>query len=206
MNSKLDYLAQKEEELRRLNEALDAQKTDLLKPTAPVEETYGEDDFDETLDKDAAFKGVPLGEGDYPSDDEEESKVQPNPQPALDSVDDSNADTRMVQQMMQLQENNDEQARTINFQKAKIAALQSELEEALGKIGDKTGDEPAAAKKTAEAAERKLQDKINNQTLQITKLKTQISEQTQKIMGLEAQIKQTAREIESGDLEIRKNM
>jgi len=49
MNNKLDYLAQKEEELRKLNEQLDRAKVDysLDKPKV-VEESYDRDeDFDD---------------------------------------------------------------------------------------------------------------------------------------------------------------
>ena len=67
MNNKLDYLAQKEEELRRMNDQLDAEKTDLLeagdageKRAAAIEDSYNADNFDESMDKDASFKGRPL--------------------------------------------------------------------------------------------------------------------------------------------------
>ena len=62
MNNKLDYLAQKEEELRRLNEQLDAKSSAILDkgPLQPIEESYGQNDFEESIDPDAAFKGKPL--------------------------------------------------------------------------------------------------------------------------------------------------
>lgn len=61
--NKLDYLAQKEAELRALNDQLDEQKTDLLQEKVPrVEDSYQDHDFEESVDPDAAFKGVRLAD------------------------------------------------------------------------------------------------------------------------------------------------
>ena len=67
MENKLDYLAAKEEELRKLNEQLDKKKDFMLKqPVKQDEESFGEEskysvgmaEDDEEEDEMAAFKGV----------------------------------------------------------------------------------------------------------------------------------------------------
>ena len=77
--NKLDYLAQKEAELRALNDQLDERKDGLLQERVPrIEDSYQEDHFDDEADPDAAFKGVPLRDDDEVSEDlpqvEEECK------------------------------------------------------------------------------------------------------------------------------------
>ena len=67
MEKKLDYLAAKEEELRKLNEQLDKKKDVMLKqPVKQDEESFAEEskysvgmaEDDEEEDEMAAFKGV----------------------------------------------------------------------------------------------------------------------------------------------------
>ena len=72
--NKLDYLAQKEEELRALNDQLDQQQTDMLANTdkVPLEDSY-EDNFEQSINPDATVKGLVL-EGIH--QDAEETKVE----------------------------------------------------------------------------------------------------------------------------------
>ena len=52
--NKLDYLAQKEEELRRMNDQLDARRTDFTKKTevpAPNQDSEEEDKYSDENDK-----------------------------------------------------------------------------------------------------------------------------------------------------------
>jgi hypothetical protein len=77
MNNKLDYLAQKEEELRKLNESLDRKKVDysLDKPKVKFEESYERDeDFEDNQsdNPDAEY----LGKEMILEDDEEEKELE----------------------------------------------------------------------------------------------------------------------------------
>ena len=64
--------------------------------------------------------------------------------------------------------------KTISFQKAKIAALQSELEEALKNLAESETKLDLADKESGKNAEvdKKVQDKMNALNLQVSKLKS----------------------------------
>ena len=67
-----------------------------------------------------------------------------------------------------------EKDKTISFQKAKIAALQSELEEALKNLAESETKLDLADKESGKNAEvdKKVQDKMNALNLQVSKLKS----------------------------------
>lgn len=80
MNNKLDYLAQKEEELRKLNEQLDRAKVDysIDKPKVKFEESCdkydGDEDFEDNQsdNPDAEFMGKEM----RLEDDEEDKELE----------------------------------------------------------------------------------------------------------------------------------
>ena len=75
MKSKLEELARKEEELRRINDALDHKKNQIL-AGVPVEEEQKrsavKDDEDASNDSDDQFKGKNLGGAAAADDDEDD--------------------------------------------------------------------------------------------------------------------------------------
>ena len=78
----------------------------------------------------------------------------------------------------QLLSESQEQDKTINFQKAKIAALQTELEESLQTQAEQKTRLDLTEKESGKAQEvdKKAADKISQLNLQVSKLKNQISE------------------------------
>ena len=222
MSNKLDLLAQKEQQLRLLNDQLDKKKTNLLAAKIEAEESqedfedsqlnkeedYDGDDFEQSTHKSKTLKGMALSAKQL---DEEEYEKQP----AINAI----AEEESKDQYEQYGEENGteemlgkilEQDKTIQFQKAKIAALQIELEETLGQLAQKQASISDETKQTekvsASAAEKKNLEKINALNLQVTKLKTQLAEQQQKTLAVERQLKERAKELDSGDLELRKNV
>ena len=91
-----------------------------------------------------------------------------------------------------------EQDKTINFQKAKIAALQTELEESLqSQAEQKTQiDMSEKADGKAQEVDKKAADKINQLNLQASKLKNQITAQGEKIKDYERTLADTNKEID----------
>lgn len=92
MENKLDYLAAKEEELRKLNDQLDKKKDHLMnQPIKPEEDSFAEESKysvamgeDDEEDEMAAFKGVQLkiaqianqsDDGDYENENFDDSKA-----------------------------------------------------------------------------------------------------------------------------------
>ena len=189
MQSKLEELARKEEELRRLNEALDIRKHEIMKdpsldasPAAsgdegsdadsddqfkgknlareyrgaadskPEEEEddYGDGNFEnDTVGNTgksskqkpaAAFKSgkIPTFEMKMEDDDDIAAAVYAGKRAAASAYaenDDEELKSGMYEELKRKYEHllseGREQDKTINFQKAKIAALQTELEESL---------------------------------------------------------------------------
>ena len=115
--NKLDYLAQKEEELRKLNEQLDSRKTDLLQQEEePKKDIFANNAW--------TVNNVP----EQPPEEEdkyEEEKYED--QPDDDAL-------HEVQNYQEVLEKSKEQQKIINIQKAKIQALQAELEDAIKKM------------------------------------------------------------------------
>ena len=73
----------------------------------------------------------------------------------------------------QLLAENSEQDKTVNFQKAKIAALQTELEDSLRVQAEQKTQIDMSEKESGKAQEidKKAADKINQLNLQVSKLK-----------------------------------
>lgn len=71
-----------------------------------------------------------------------------------------------------------DQDKTINFQKAKIAALQTELEESLRVQAEQKTQIDLSEKESGKAQEvdKKAADKINQLNLQVSKLKNQVTQ------------------------------
>ena len=148
MENKLDYLAAKEEELRKLNEQLDKKKDFIMKqPIRTEEESFAEEskysvgiaDDDEEEDDMAAFKGVQLNAnqsedgGDYEDENFDDSREGAK----LAASQNLNNAIDWQKKYKALEAEYHEQTKTVNFQKAKIAALQTELEETLQQMAQK---------------------------------------------------------------------
>ena len=99
-----------------------------------------------------------------------------------------------------------EQDKTINFQKAKIAALQTELEESLGVQAEQKTKLDMQEKESGKSQEvdKKMADKMNALNLQVSKLKNQVAQQTEKIKDYERTIADTNRDIDANEREKRR--
>lgn len=73
MQSKLDELARKEEELRRINDALDIKKNQILSGVTEEEQKSGTNDDDKSSENSFdQFKGKNLGGAAHADEDEDE--------------------------------------------------------------------------------------------------------------------------------------
>ena len=101
----------------------------------------------------------------------------------------------------EVQEQCVDQEKTINFQKAKIAALQTELEDALTQMAENQTKLDLAEKQsgTKEQQDKKTVDKMNQLNLQVSKLKSTISDQSLKISQLEKALSETNKELDAGE-------
>ena len=101
----------------------------------------------------------------------------------------------------EVQEQCVDQEKTINFQKAKIAALQTELEDALKQMAENQTKLDLAEKQsgTKEQQDKKTVDKMNQLNLQVSKLKSTISDQSLKISQLEKALSETNKELDAGE-------
>ena len=248
MTSKLDILAQKEEELRKINEQLDLKNDKIMSGALEMmrkEHNSGasekkdeevEDSYAEPGDADA-FKGqlmkAPADDEDeddydmYENDGFEESKNpgsmekisgkaadlgynftqgKGNPNKfGLESSKDEDLQNEMFAELKRkyiaLEQQSHEQDKTVNFQKAKIAALQTELEESLTQMAENQTKLDIAEKQsgTKEQQDKKMTDKLNSLNLQVTKSKSTITEQQTKIASLEKALKDTEKELHAGE-------
>ena len=101
----------------------------------------------------------------------------------------------------EVQEQCVDQEKTINFQKAKIAALQTELEDALTQMAENQTKLDLAEKQsgTKEQQDKKTVDKMNQLNSQVSKLKSTISDQSLKISQLEKALSETNKELDAGE-------
>ena len=148
--NKLDYLAQKEEELRKLNEQLDKRQHSILKDTTPtnladsldmrktgVKNPFeGEPDMmrqsSSSLMSEArkvreSYKEHPVAAHEDFEEEGQEEEVKAN-----DTAEEGRKYQMMVDKIK-------DQEKTINFQKAKIVALQTELEDTIKSSGNVDG-------------------------------------------------------------------
>ena len=165
---KLDYLAQQEEQLRKLNEQLDAKKTDLLKN---VEQDVSGTPAEGQAEKKDLFANAawtmhePAQQHDdsLEVDDAPEKKDADDFQPKQDANDEGDEELAQVQNYQAVLERSREQQQIINIQKAKINALQSELEDALKRqnLQEIQLDEKQSKDDKTNAEFKKLNEKIN---------------------------------------------
>ena len=165
---KLDYLAQQEEQLRKLNEQLDAKKTDLLKN---VEQDVSGMPAEGQAEKKDLFANAawtmqePAQHDDSleVDDDVLEKKEADDYQPKQDANDEGDEELAQVQNYQAVLERSREQQQIINIQKAKINALQSELEDALKRqnLQEIQLDEKQSKDDKTNAEFKKLNEKIN---------------------------------------------
>lgn len=121
MENKLDYLAAKEEELRRLNEQLDRKKDKILSEKTPIaEESLQEESKysvalqDDEEDEMAAFKGVQLNVGDQSDENEDYHDEDFDDSKAASLIAASVKDDWQAK-YRQLEADYKEQAKTVNF-------------------------------------------------------------------------------------------
>ena len=176
--NKLDYLAQKEEELRKLNDQLDQRKNNILaQPTSTanhdvladsldMRKTRGgaENPFDEGTDKVLRQSSTSLmreakqvRESYQQPDQEHDDLARHDLEEEVKESGDLNGKYQALLDRIKDQE------KTINFQKAKIIALQSELEDTIkssGNVDSKVEDLEKANQKLTED-NKKLTEKLN---------------------------------------------
>ena len=99
-----------------------------------------------------------------------------------------------------------DQDRTINFQKAKIVALQTELEETIKSTGNVDGriEDLEKLNKTLTEENKKLTEKINVSNVLQQKMKSQTTDLQARITQLEKTIVDQAKDIEANERDKRK--
>jgi chromosome segregation ATPase len=158
----------------------------------------------------AAFKGVTLkvdeitkgqnyddDDDDYENEQFDDSKggasfAKPTTQASQAKSFATDGDSGLLNQKYKaLQDEHTEQTKTVNFQKAKIAALQTELQETLEKMAENEIELELVEKENNKAltADKKSIDKINSLNLTVSKQKNTIEEQKSKILGLEKELR-----------------
>lgn len=206
--NKLDYLAQKEEELRKINEMLDSQKDTVLKKAQNFSEKPLEQPKKDIFTNNAWTFNEPTDNIEEEKNQYEEEEEQQN----------DHISKRILQAEEQISQSNntnfalgndgdsEEQTKIIRIQKAKILALQSELEETIKKMNLMEIDiDQKDAKKTKENEEiKKLNEKVTQLNAQVAKQKTVNQEQQQKIQNYENQLKEQNREIDAVERQNRK--
>ena len=99
-----------------------------------------------------------------------------------------------------------DQEKTINFQKAKIVALQTELEDTIKSTGNVDGrieDLEKANQKLIEE-NKKLNEKINTNNISQQKMKTQNTDLQARIAQLEKTVADQAKDLEANERDKRK--
>ena len=152
-----------------LNDQLDQKKSGLLSKTSKYDDNASDDKGDEYDDDDGLEElkkralDDSLEEDNYQEDGFEESHNKQNTIAALMKMANSGEDSPNKSAAMyggideSMVERCDEQEKTIKFQKAKIAALQSELEETLQQLAQKetTGASTTSATERSDAQSEK---------------------------------------------------
>ncbi|TNV76750.1 hypothetical protein FGO68_gene11147 [Halteria grandinella] len=212
--NKLDYLAQKEEELLKMNERLDLKKEDLFKPQVVPEFADSLDarktdanPFVEEQKEEEVFRASTNSLLKEAHQLRESYKVdKPVAQAAPARNEDDDFDHEDSSRLQQLLERVKEQEKTINFQKAKIIALQTELEDTVksqAKNEGKLEDLQASCAKLTED-NKKLTEKLNSQNLGSQKLKTQNADLQTRVLQLEKTVAEQSKDLEAGEREKRK--
>jgi len=180
---KLSLLAKKEEELRKLNEQL-TQKQRQIEAEEPEEgsdneELYREDDLQEDLRQDIAEE-LPEPKDEIKDNDEEFER-----------------NLLEVKKYQEVAERCNEYERTIALQKAKIATLEVELQNAISNMNakDLQISELESKDKSLSDQSKKYTMQINQLNASIQKLKQQNEEYYNKIEGLEKTIAQQRQDI-----------
>jgi chromosome segregation ATPase len=96
--------------------------------------------------------------------------------------------------------------KTISFQKAKIVALQSELEDTVKAAGnnDAKFDELEKLNQKLNEENKKLNDKLNQNTVAYSKMKTQNNDLQARIIALEKTVADQNKELEAVERDKRK--
>ena len=123
-----------------------------------------------------------------------------------DEMEEMATELEQVQAYKRLHDQYSEQSKTVNFQKAKIAALQSELEEALKAVSEKDSELIDAEKGASMKGEvdKKSSDKINSLQSQVAKLKIQLSDKEARIVAFEKALQDQTKELDAGEREKRR--
>ena len=124
MASKLDVLARKEAELKRLNEQLDERQARAM----PSEEVFKPTEVD--------IPETPPAEED-PQPEPEPVSMEPEVEEEKEMDHEFESALSEVEKYREVVEQNREQAKTITFQKAKIEAMQFEIDTAAEQLGEK---------------------------------------------------------------------
>ncbi|CDW88177.1 UNKNOWN [Stylonychia lemnae] len=227
--NKLDYLAQKEEELRKLNEQLEQRKNNILddekeyqidtktnkltinngrNPFAQddddhLDQNEDDDDFNKQFhNDDPKFRQSAtslLKEAKQLRESYQRDKTNDRPAVSDHYDDEFNSALSEVERYREVLEKSKEQEKIINFQKAKIAALQAELEDALksqNKVESKHEDLESQNKKLAEEA-KKFNEKMNQSNIQMQKLKQQNQDLQTKLNSLEKSLQEQNKELDA---------
>ena len=200
--NKLDYLAQKEEELRRLNEQLDQRKILTEDPKHdPLADSL---DMRRTSSKLGNPFEQPAEEEKFRSSTTSLLKEAKNLRESYESEEQPVAADHS--EIHELIEKLREQEKTINFQKAKIVALQAELEDTIkssGKLDSKFEDLDKLNQKITEE-NKKLLEKFNGANLSQQKLKTQNTDLLSRISQLEKTVADMNKDLDAGERDKRK--
>lgn len=141
MSSKLEMLAAKEEELRRLNEQIEQSNKGLFAKEAPaVDDTYdiSPDGTQRTGAQEESKDQVEEGERDELQPEIHET-AQESYEEAMNQIDEAEFDEHLmeVQEINEVLEEKRELERTVIFQKAEIEAIQNELDGAISALNAK---------------------------------------------------------------------
>ena len=202
--NKLDYLAQKEEELRRLNEQLDQRKV-LTEDPPKLDPLADSLDMRRTSSKLGNPFEQPTEEEKFRSSTTSLLKEAKNLRESYESEEQQPvaADHSEIHDLI---EKLREQEKTINFQKAKIVALQTELEDTIkssGKLDSKFEDLDKLNQKLVEE-NKKLLEKFNGANLSQQKLKTQNTDLLSRISQLEKTVADMNKDLDAGERDKRK--
>ena len=183
--NKLDYLAQKEEELRKLKDQLDDRRDQMLQnsETKPTQDEIQNKEKMDLFANNAWTVNEPA-----PEEEKKQAPVDQEDDYEEDDFENQNAEElSQVQNYQKVLDENKEQKKIITVQKAKIQALQAELEDTLKQLNLKEialDDQANKDGKITDEAKR-YQTRIDNQDKQLNKLKQQNQELSQKYTDLQ---------------------
>ena len=188
MEQRSEYLARKEAELRRINEALEsefkmAQIQVNYSPTKVEDVLAGSDDEREEGSIDPE-----------PYEQEEESKELPANTPVDESVDEFAAKGRDI---VEMQEHISENESIIKYQKARITALQEELAEAMSNLNAQAQEIDSLRGVTSAATEDTKKQSAQFKTISdnFDRVKRQNQEANSRIKDLDSQISSLQKEL-----------